>query len=64
MLPKKVLKEHWYSWMAVYNILKVKHSNFSNQTYKLNIVDGKLKYSNDIIVQRNNVNNIRNFFKE
>ena len=50
--------------MVVYHILKVKHSNFSNQTYKLNIVDGKLKYSNDIIVQRNNVNNIRNFFKE
>ena len=50
--------------MVVYHILKVKHSNFSNQTYKLSIVDGKLKYSNDIIVQRNNVNNIRNFFKE
>ena len=43
-------------------IFKVEDSNSSNHTYKLNIVDGRSKYSEDNIVQGYNGNAFSGFF--
>ena len=43
-------------------IFKVEDSNSSNHTYKLNIVDGRSKYSEDNIVQGYNRNAFSGFF--
>ena len=44
-------------------IFKVKNNNSSNHTYKLNIVDGRSRYSDDNIVQKNNGYAFSGFFK-